>query len=126
MANYLLYDKKIIDDDSSIKNFAKSLLKDLDKDYEIEKSKCSKQEFKDKMLEAVNEVIIYDLSRTDINYAELMLKYSGDIGPLLYKMEDLGCDISSLSFSFFEEAQSSFESFIYLYIEVNFEHLISD
>ena len=37
MSNYKLYNLKMIEDDSCMESFAKSLLKDLDKDYEIDR-----------------------------------------------------------------------------------------
>lgn len=87
MSNYILYDLKMIEDDSCMESFAKSLLKDLDKDYEIDRSSFGDdEEYKDEIMEAVHSSIYDDLSRTDINYIELMEKYSKDIGRLLYDM----------------------------------------
>lgn len=124
MSNYMLYGLKMIEDDSCMKNFAKSLLKDLDKDYEIDRSSFDdEEEYKDEIMEAVHNSIHDDLSRTDIDYINLMEKYSKDIGQLLYDMENNGYDLSSIILSFFDKAQESFEMLIYRYIEIHFEEL---
>lgn len=124
MSNYMLYDLKIIDDDSCMESFAKSLLKDLDKDYEIDRSSfVDDEEYKDEIMEAVHSSIHDDLSRTDIDYINLMEKYSKDIGQLLYDMENHGYDLSSITLSFFDKAQESFEMLIYRYIEIHYEEL---
>lgn len=124
MANYLLYDMKIIEDDSCMESFAKSLLNDLDKDYGIDRNACNnEEEFKEKMLEAVEESIKDDLSRTDIDYQNLMEKYAKDIGRLLFDMENNGYDLSSVQLSFFDKAQESFERLLYIYIDIHFEEL---
>lgn len=127
MSNYLLYDIKMIEDDSCMESFAKSLLKDLDKDYEIDRSFFDdEEEYKDEIMEAVYNSIHDDLSRTDIDYINLMGKYSQDIGQLLYDMENNGYDLSSITLSFFDKAQESFEVLLYRYIEIHFEELGKD
>ena len=114
----------MIEDDSCMESFAKSLLKDLDKDYEIDRSYFDdEEEYKDEIMEAVHSSIHDDLSRTDIDYIYLMEKYSKDIGRLLYDMENNGYDLSSITVSFFDKAQESFEILIYGYIEIHFEEL---
>ena len=124
MSNYMLYDLKMIKDDSCMESFAKSLLKDLDKDYEIDRrSFGDDEEYKDEIMEAVHSSIHDDLSRTDIDYMNLMEKYSKDIGRLLYDMENNGYDLSSIIISFFDKAHESFEMLIYGYIEIHFEKL---
>ena len=103
MSNYKLYNLKMIEDDSCMESFAKSLLKDLDKDYEIDRSYFDdEEEYKDEIMEAVHSSID-DLSRTDIDYINLMEKYSKDIGQLLYDMENNGYDLSSIILSFFDK-----------------------
>lgn len=73
MSNYKLYNLKMIEDDSCMESFAKSLLKDLDKDYEIDRSYFDdEEEYKDEIMEAVHSSIHDDLSRTDIDYIYLM------------------------------------------------------
>lgn len=124
MLNCMLYDLKMIEDDSCIESFAKSLLKDLDKDYEIDKRSFDDEEkYKEEIMEAVYNSIHDDLSRTDIDYISLMEKYSKDIGQLLYDMENNGYDLSSITLSFFDKAQESFEMLIYRYTEIHFEKL---
>ncbi len=124
MANYLLYGIKVINDDSCMECFAKSVLKDLDKDYEIDRNSCNdNEEFKEKMLEAVEERIKYDLSRTDIDYQDLMEKYAKDIGQLFFDMENNGYDLSSIKLSFFDKAQECFERLLYIYIDIHFKEL---
>lgn len=126
MSNYLLYDMKMIEDDSCMESFAKSLLKDLDKDYEIDKNSYGEEEYKDEIMETVYNSIHDDLSRTDIDYINLMEKYSKDIGRILYDMENHGYDLSSITLSFFDKAQESFEMLLYRYIEIHFEELEKD
>lgn len=127
MSNYMLYDLKMIEDDSCIESFAKSLLKDLDKDYEINRSSFNdEEEYKDEIMEAVYNSIHDDLSRTNIDYISLMEKYSKDIGQLLYDMENNGYDLSSITLSFFDKAQESFEVLVYRYIEIHFVELKTD
>ena len=124
MANYLLYDLKMIEDDSCMESFAKSLLKDLDKDYQINREDCdSDGEFEEKMLDAVYESIQDDLSRTDINYQELMEKFAKDIGQLLFDMDNHGYNLSSIQLSFFDKAKESFETLLYRYIQIHFDEL---
>ncbi len=114
----------MINDDSCMECFAKSLLKDLDKDYEIDRNVChDEEEFKEKMLKAVEESIKDDLSRTHIDYQNLMEKYVKDIGQLLFDMENNGYDLSSIQLSFFDKAQESFERLLYIYIDIHFEEL---
>lgn len=122
MSNYMLYDLKMIEDDSCMESFAKSLLKDLDKDYKIDRNSCE-QEYKDEIMEAVYDSIHDDLSRTDIDYINLMEIYSEDIGRLLYDMENHGYDLSSITLSFFNKAQESFEMLLYRYIDIHFDEL---
>lgn len=123
MANYLLYDIKMIDDDSCMESFAKSLLKNIDRDYEIHCNEYDSDEFKDAILKAVYDSIQDDLSRTDIDYQELMKRFAKDIGQLLYDMEKHSYDLSSITISFLDDAQQSFEMFICIYIEIHFEEL---
>ena len=129
MANYLLYDMKMIDDDSCMENFAKALLKELDKDkdYEIGRKNCdSDGEFEERVIDAVYECIHDDLSRTDIDYRDLMERFAKDIGRLLYDMENNGYDLSNIQLSFFDNAQESFETLLYRYIQIHFDELKAD
>lgn len=127
MSDYLLYDMKMIEDDSCIENFAKSLLKNLDKDYEIERANCdSDGEFEERIFDAVYECIHDDLSRTDIDYQNLMERYAKDIGQLLFDMENEGYNLSDIQLSFFYNAQESFETLLYRYIQIHFDKLKID
>jgi len=81
---------------------------------------------KDEIMEAVYNSIHDDLSRTDVDYINLMEKYSKDIGRILYDMENHGYDLSSITLSFFDKAQESFEMLLYRYIEIHFEELEKD
>ena len=124
MSNYLLYDLKMIEDDSCMDSFARSLLRDLDKDYEIERGNFdNEEEYKDEIMEAVYNSIHDDLSRTDIDYINLMEKYAKDIGQLLYDLENHSYDLSAITLSFFDQSQKSFETLLYKYIEIHFEEL---
>lgn len=123
MSNYLLYDLKLIEDDTCMESFAKSLLRDLDRDYGIERGNSDNEEYKDEIMEAVHNSIHDDLSRTDIDYTNLMEKFAKDIGQLLCDMENNGYDLSSITLSFFDKSQESFETLLYIYIEIHFEEL---
>lgn len=127
MADYMLYGEKMIEDDSCMKNFAKSLLKDLDKACEIYRSDCdSDKEFEERIINAVWDCINYDLPRTDINYRALMEKFAGDIGHLLFDMDNEGFDLSEVQLSFFEGARDSFQILLYRYIQIHFDELKKD
>lgn len=127
MANYELYGTKMIEDDSTLENFAKSLLTDLDKACGIDHNDCDNdEEFEDRMIDAVYDCIHDDLARTDIDYVELMERFARDIGQLLYDMDNHGYDLSSVQLSFFDKAQESFETMLYRYIQIHFNDLKAD
>ena len=126
MAKYTLYGTKMIKNDSSMESFAKSLLQNLDMDYQINHEKYDSDRFEDindKKLSAVYQFIHDDLSRTDINYQELMERFARDIGQLLYDMENLGYDFSGFNLSFFDNAKESFETLLYTYIQIHMDEL---
>ena len=127
MANYEIYGIKMIEDDSTLESFAKSLLTDLDKDCGIDRNDYDyDEEFEDRMIDAVYDCIHDDLARTDIDYVELMERFARDIGQLLYDMDNHGYDLSSVQLSFFNKAQESFETMLYRYIQIHFDELKAD
>lgn len=127
MADYLLYDLKMIENDSCMESFAKSLIKNLDKTYQINREDYdSDGEFKEKILDAVYENIQDDLSRTDIDYIDLMERFTKDIGQLLFDMDNHGYSLSAIQLSFFDNAQESFETLLYRYIQIHFDELKKD
>lgn len=126
MAKYTLYGTKMIENDSSMESFAKSLLKNLDMDYQINHEEYDNEmfeDFTDEIQSAIYEFIHDDLSRTDINYQELMERFAKDIGQLLYDMENRGYDFSGFNLSFFDNAKESFETLLYTYIQIHFDEL---
>ena len=106
MANYLLYGTKLIEDDSTLESFAKCVLDGVPVDdlKEAEKRYCDSledTEYEDVFMERVHTILVDDISRTDIDYRELMGRYAVDIGILLYDMENHGYDLSTLNLTFF-------------------------
>ena len=117
-SQYLLYGNKLIDNDNTLKDFAKSLcagvpITDLNKDS-----------FKDEFMDSVTEIINDDISRTDIDYEYLMHKYRFEIGDLLYESENHDYNLPKIKF-FGEKAEESFNYIINVYIGIHFTELVS-
>lgn len=121
MANYLLYGTKLIEDDSTLEKFARSVCSNLDIHYTGE---TNYDDYKDEMMDYIEESIRDDISRTDIDYEELMYNYRNEIGDLLYEMDSNGYEIREQPLFFFgEKAKESFETLLYKYISINFRIL---
>lgn len=80
MRNYKLYGEKLIENDSALDKFAKSLLKGVvtdDLKSQYNKFLSNKENNFEEMLDdLLSESLTDDISRTDINYEELLEKYS--------------------------------------------------
>lgn len=121
MRNYKLYGEKLIENDSALDKFAKSLLKGVvtdDLKSQYNKFLSNKENNFEEMLDdLLSESLTDDISRTDINYEELLEKYSSSIGEVLFKMENNGYDIKNFSITFFgEHSKDTFEYLITGYI----------
>lgn len=117
MNPYLLYGSKLIKNDNTIKDFAKSICEG------VPTENLNKDDFKDEFINLVIEILEDDISRTDINYEDLMYKYRSELGNLLYEIENHGRDIPLIKF-FGEEAQTSFNYLIKEYIDIYFDELV--
>lgn len=108
MANYLLYGNKMIADDSTLEKFAQCIidgvpeddLEDIKQRYNVEDGAT---EYEDEYMQRVRDILYDDLSRTDIDYSELMKRFAPELGNLLYDMENHGYDLSMLGLTFFGE-----------------------
>lgn len=108
MSSYKLYGSVLISDDSTLESFARCVMgmihtddiADLEKKYNEE---MDETEFEDVFMDRVEEFLGHDISRTDIDYPALMEKYSTEIGPLLYDIENHGGNLESIGLTFFGE-----------------------
>lgn len=120
--NYTLYGSCLIENDATMKDFAMSLIKIIPDDDLIERSKAIEEDgedstYKDKYMDRVREFLEYDLSRTDIDYENLMYKYSCEIGPVLYEMDNHGISPECFDLVFFGSGvDECFNNFIYYLI----------
>ena len=118
MSRYSLYGTKLIEDDSTLESFAKSVIKLVDtNDIEDLEKRYNKEfgdtEFEDVFMDRVEEILEHDISRTDIDYPALMEKYSTEIGPLLYDIENHGGHLESIGLTFFgEKAEQPFNRLV--------------
>lgn len=116
MSKYLLYGVKMVTNDDTMKDFAKSILKSVPVD---DLKDLNSDEYYDTLLERVNDILDDDISRTDIDYEKLMYKYRNELGELLYDIENNGYDKGDYPICFFgENAKCSFNSLIYAYIRM--------
>lgn len=108
MANYLLYGNKMIEDDSTLEKFAQCIingvpeddLKEIKQRYNVEDND---REYEEEYMQRVRDILYDDISRTDIDYSELMERFAPELGNLLYDMENHGYDLSALRLTFFGE-----------------------
>lgn len=102
----------------------KSLQNQFSKNLQITYSGVSKYE--DFKIESLINIFCFlrdDVSRTDVNYEELMYKYRFDIGDLLYEMDNVNYS-SLVNVNFFgTEAKTSFENLMNAYCDIHFEKL---
>jgi predicted ester cyclase len=127
MADYKLYGRQLISNDKMLRDFSLSLLKNIyvefpdgfDDDEKI-------LDVKDEVMERVSNYLSKDIARTDIDYRELLVKYRGEIGDVMYQLEIQLHDPMLVleNFSFIKNTQYSFEKLVYYYIFVHFEELL--
>lgn len=113
MNTYMLYGTKLIKKDDTLKDFTLSVMENISEE-------CSNSyEFvdRDAFLELVWDSLENDISRTDINYQELMHKYRDELGNLLYEFENNNIEIGDITF-FGESAWDSFNKLVYNYIKL--------
>lgn len=121
MSKYLLYGTKLINNDITLEEFAKSVCNNLDIHYSGD---SGYDDFKEQSMNYIEDHINDDISRTDIDYEELMYKYRNELGDLLYEMENNGYELSSQTICFFgDDTQKSFSELLYKYIEIHFDEL---
>ena len=58
-------------------------------------------EYEDEYMQRVRDILYDDISRTDINYSELMERFAPELGNLMYDMENHGYDLATLGLTFF-------------------------
>ncbi len=116
MSEYLLYGNKMIENDNTMKDFASCVYNSCPMEAIMDDG----EERKDFILETVEQILIDDIVRTDINYEKLLYKYRMEIGGLLYEMDNRGMEIPKIVF-FSDEAKKFFNELIYSYIEVHYE-----
>jgi hypothetical protein len=121
VSKYLLYGDQMIKNDGTMKDFAKSVCDGVPTDG---LDKKDLENFKDEFIDLVCEILKNDISRTDINYEDLMCKYRSELGGLLYEIENHGGNMPLIKF-FGEEAEDSFNYLIKEYIDIHFNELIN-
>ena len=108
MSNYFLYGVKMIEDDSTLEKFAQCIINGVPEDdleeikqrYNVEDND---REYEEEYMQRVRDILYDDISRTDIDYSELMERFAPELGNLLYDMENHGYDLSALRLTFFGE-----------------------
>lgn len=119
-SEYLLYGMKMVSSDKTMKDFAKSILK-MVPTHDLQG--LDSEDYHDTLLERIWDMLNDDISRTDINYENLMYKYCSELGELLYEIENNGYDKGDYPVCFFgEKAQDSFNSLVYAYIRIYLIH----
>lgn len=98
MSDYLLYSTKLAENDNTLEDFAKYICKNLDIHYD---GYSSYDEFKDETMDYIQEYIREDINKTDIDYEKLMYKYRGEIGDIMYELENQGYENYGSSIFFF-------------------------
>lgn len=118
MSEYILYGTKMIENDDTMKDFAESIIGNIQIDDL--KELCKDNDFEDKLNEAVWEHLTDDISRTDIDYEQLMYKYRGELGDLLYNMENHGYELEYYPLHFYGEAtEKCFNTLMTEYISLS-------
>lgn len=128
MSDYLLYGTKMIEKDDTMKDFAESIVKSVPADdlkaLKLEDEEDEKERFEEPFMERVHDILVDDISRTDIDYQELMCKYSSEIGDLLYDMDNHGYDLENYPLHFFgDKAKDCFNALMNEYIYLMVFHI---
>jgi len=116
MNTYMLYGTKMIENDTTLKDFAFCIYKNIP----IEIKTDDPEERRDYILEMVEEILQDDISRTDIDYEDLLYKYKDELGDLFYRMWDRDYIIPTVEF-LGEGAKQFFNDIVYYYIVVHYE-----
>lgn len=118
LSNYKLYGTELICDDSSLKAFSKSVYENCPLEAIMEDS----EERRDLILESVGNALEDDISRTDIDYEELLVKYKDELGDLFFRMWDRGLKIPTVEF-LGEGAKKFFNDIVYFFVAVHYDEL---
>ena len=122
--DYMLHGMNMVEDDSSLCAFAKSITKDIIADYEIvRKDTESDTDYYDRVIDAVSDRINNELCQTNIKYDDLMERYAEEIGRLLYDMENCGYQLECLNLSFFDNTNEVFNILLEKYIAIHYGEL---
>lgn len=116
MSKYLLYGDNIIENDATLKDFARSVYNNCPMEAITEDGE-ERREF---ILETVEGILEDDISRTDIDYAELLFQYRNELGDLFFLMWDRGYRIPTVEF-LGEKAKEFFNDIVYYYVLVHYE-----
>lgn len=117
--SYVLYGQKLVDDDSSLDAFAKCIYDSLP--IEAIDVDPDSEEFNDRVLELAHIAIYDDLSRTKVDYKQLLFRYAPEIGVLLYNMDNYSISLSVIEESgFFTYADETFNFLLEKYILIKY------
>lgn len=119
MSDYLLYGTKMIKNDATLKDFAQSVYDNIPMEAIMEDS----EERRDFILESVEAALEDDISRTDIEYEELLYKYRNEFGDLFYRMWERDYRIPTMEF-LGEGTKQLFNDIVYYYVTVHYEQLV--
>lgn len=122
MNSYKLYGTSIIKNDDTIDSFALSIFEGVPVEWDT--VSADNEEQKDEILEPVRQILVEDISRTDIDYAVLLEKYTRSIGMLLYQIDNHGYPMPEIHF-FGDDAAFFFNELILKYTEINYIKLLS-
>ncbi len=121
MSTYMLYGTKMVENDATLKDFAFCIYGNIPMEVSIE----NPEERKDYILETAKNLLEDDISRTDIDYENLLYKYRGELGDLFYRMWDRDYPIPAMEF-LGDGAIRFFNDIVYYYIVVHYEEFAKD
>ncbi len=126
-SDYMLHGMNMVEDDSSLCAFARSITKNIIADYEIvRKDTESDTDYYDRVIDAVGDRINNELCQTNIKYDDLMERYAEEIGRLLYDMENCGYQLDCLNLSFFDNTNEVFNILLERYIAIHYGELFEE
>lgn len=120
MSNYLLYGYRMIQNDNTLHDFARCVYENCLMETYIEDS----YDRRDYILETAEKILDDDISRTDIDYEDLLYKYRNELGDLFYRMWDKDYTIPTIVF-LGEGAQGFFNDIVYYYIALHYDEFAS-
>lgn len=119
MSKYLLYGDTIIENDETLKNFARCVYNNCPMEAaNIEDG----EERRDFILDFVEGILEDDVSRADIDYEDLLYRYRNELGDLFFLMWDKGYSVPSPEF-LGDGAKEFFNDIVYYYIAVHYDKL---